>query len=356
MKPLKDHAMQLLDRYLVAVRKHLPWQRQDDIVAELRANLEAQLEEKEATLGRPLTAAEAEAWIKSLSSPMLMAAPYQPQQYLIGPGFFPIYRNVMRIALTWAIIIFCLANTITLVVKEPGDSGIIRALVNTLLNAPEVLLQAAAWITLVFAGLEFAVARHYVKLPDACAPFADWSTGTLPPFAAPETDGKKQPSYARAVAEVIFGIIFLIWFLLLPKHPFLWIGPGLYFVENLPFRLASVWMDCYWLLVALNIGQLIWHTINLLTGRWQKPQTVLLLVSKTIMLMAMALLLRAPGHLPVLLKHPAADSAQYGSMLNNINRSIYLSAEVICAVIALQIIWHIAQLCMETYRKRTAAI
>jgi hypothetical protein len=82
--------MELLDRYLEAVRKHLPWQRQDDIIAELRANLEAQLDEKEASLGRPLTAAEAEAWLKQLGSPILMAAPNQPQQYLIGPAIFPI--------------------------------------------------------------------------------------------------------------------------------------------------------------------------------------------------------------------------------------------------------------------------
>ncbi len=68
--------MELLDRYLEAVKKHLPWQRQDDIIAELRANLEAQLEEKEAALGRPLTQAEVEAWLKQLGSPMQMAAPY----------------------------------------------------------------------------------------------------------------------------------------------------------------------------------------------------------------------------------------------------------------------------------------
>ena len=101
--------MELLDRYLQAVRKHLPWQRQDDIIAELRANLEAQLEEKEAELGRPLTAVEMEDWIKQLGSPLQMAAHYRPQQYLIGPTLFPIYRNVLKIALIWATIIYCLA-------------------------------------------------------------------------------------------------------------------------------------------------------------------------------------------------------------------------------------------------------
>ena len=55
--------MELLDRYLQAVKMHLPWQRQDDIVAELRANLEAQLEDKEAELGRPLTKEEATRYV-----------------------------------------------------------------------------------------------------------------------------------------------------------------------------------------------------------------------------------------------------------------------------------------------------
>jgi len=65
--------MELLDRYLQAIKKHLPWQRQDDLIAELRANLESQLEDKEAELGRPLTAAEVEAWLKHMGSPMQAA-------------------------------------------------------------------------------------------------------------------------------------------------------------------------------------------------------------------------------------------------------------------------------------------
>ena len=46
--------MELLDRYLQAVKKYLPARRQDDIIAELRANMESQIEDKESELGRPL--------------------------------------------------------------------------------------------------------------------------------------------------------------------------------------------------------------------------------------------------------------------------------------------------------------
>jgi hypothetical protein len=346
--------MKLLDRYLESVRKHLPWQRQDDIIAELRANLEAQLEEKESVLGRPLTDAEAEAWIKSLGSPMHMAAPYQPQQYLIGPALFPIYRNVMRIALTWAFIIFAVANTVTLPLIKSQDIDIVHAIVNTLLNLPEILLQTAAWVTLTFAAIEFAIARRYVKLPEVAGKFADWSTQALPPFG-PESDGEERPSYAKAVAEAIFGFLFLIWLLLLPRHPFLWLGPGLYYLQSLPYKLAPVWMHCYWALVALNSVQLIWNVTNLISGKWQKPQTLLLLVSKTIVLLGLAFLLKPPDHVTVLLKNPAADLAQHGPMLTQINRSVYLGAEVIAAIIVLQVLWHIVQLCLEVSRKSAAA-
>src|SRR5580658_9308636 len=104
--------MDLLDRYLEAVKKHLPWQRQGDIIDELRANLESQLEEREAALGRPLTKTEAETWLKQLGSPMQMAAHYQPQQYLIGPTIFPIYRHVLKLALSWAAVIYALSTVV----------------------------------------------------------------------------------------------------------------------------------------------------------------------------------------------------------------------------------------------------
>src|SRR5271170_7182158 len=98
--------MELLDRYLAAVKKHLPWQRQDDIVAELRANLESQFEDKEAELGRPPTALEVEAILKQMGPPMQVAARYQTQQYLIGPALFPTYWYLLRLVLVWAAVIY----------------------------------------------------------------------------------------------------------------------------------------------------------------------------------------------------------------------------------------------------------
>jgi hypothetical protein len=119
--------MELLDRYLQAVKRHLPWQRQDDIIAELRANLESQLEDKEAELGRPLNTGEMEAWLKQMGPPMQVAARYQPQQYLIGPAVFPTYWFVLRTAFLWALIIYSIVSAVLIVVKIPSGIAVLEA-------------------------------------------------------------------------------------------------------------------------------------------------------------------------------------------------------------------------------------
>src|SRR5436305_3676306 len=144
--------MELLDRYLGAVRKHLPWERQDDIIAELRANLESQLEEKEEELGRPLTQAEAEGWLKELGPPLQMASRYHAPRYLIGPGVFPIYWHVLKLAFLCATLVYTVVTVVQLAVNRPDLSAVADAI----LRVPVVLMTTAAWLTLVFAALEIA--------------------------------------------------------------------------------------------------------------------------------------------------------------------------------------------------------
>ena len=149
--------MELLDRYLQAVKKYLPWQRQDDILAELRANLEAQLEEKEEELGRPLTQKEAEEWLKHIGPPMKMAARYQPQQYLIGPELFPVYWYVLKLVMFWAVAVFLIVSGVQLAVDQTSATS---AALHAALKIPGVLVQSAGWVTVIFAALEL-VAKYY---------------------------------------------------------------------------------------------------------------------------------------------------------------------------------------------------
>jgi hypothetical protein len=344
--------MELLDRYLQSVRKHLPFERQDDIVAELRANLEAQLEEKEAALGRPLTQPEAEEWIRQLGSPIHMAAHYQPQQYLIGPALFPIYRHVLKLALSWAAIIFAIATVVQFVAGTQPDGA---SLLVAFLHLPLVILYTAAWCTLVFAAIEYAVMRGLIKLPQVEPLSMLWAPGVLP-AAELRTQSKKPRSYAQAVAEVVVAFFLLDWLLLIPHHPWLLMGPGVAFLNVSPYQLAPVWWQFYWAIVALNVVQLGWNLENLLRGTWRQPHPVKHIVFKFLGLIPLAFVLGARDHVLIVLKHPMLDQARYGATLDSINFYTNRGFLVVAAITSIQLIWDFAQLTRNAHRNHATAM
>ena len=341
--------MELLDRYLQAVKKHLPWQRQDDIIAELKANLEAQLEDREAELGRKLSDAEVEAWLKQLGSPIQVAARYQPQRYLIGPGLFPIYWYVLRLVMVWCAVIYTVVNVIQIVASGSDTEAIWRAAA----HLPQVLFINVAIMTLIFAVIEWTGAQIPGKVQTMVGMAPPWQVGRTPRFAPGEGCGKKR-TYAHAVAEVIFGWILLVWLLLVPHHPFLLFGPGVYYFDSLPFQLASVWWTWYWWIVALNAVELVWHMVALLRGTWQGPQRALHFAKSGLGLIALSVLLTAPGHALFLLKSTAAHPGD-AATLALVNQNTYRAFQIVVVIIVLRLLWEVGQMGVEAYRNRQAA-
>src|SRR4029453_711717 len=94
--------MDLVDRYVSAVKRHLPAKQQDDIVNELTDDILSQIRDKEEELGRPLNETEQEVLLKQYGHPYLLAMRYRPQQYLIGPALFQFYVPALKIALALA--------------------------------------------------------------------------------------------------------------------------------------------------------------------------------------------------------------------------------------------------------------
>jgi hypothetical protein len=349
--------MDLLDRYLQAVKKHLPWQRQDDILAELRANLEAQLEDKEAGLGRPLTMGEAEDWLRQIGPPRQVAARYQPQQYLIGPLLYPEYWFVLRTAVFWVMIVYLIGVAVQIAVRTPSWAAVFEGL----LHVPEVLLTTAASVTLIFAVIEFMAARYPERWPALAAFPSDWSPSALPKAEKVSERGQKPRSRAHAVAEVILIFLGLAWLLLLPHYPYLLIGPGAAYLYARgqyisPFQLAPVWVQVYWWIVALTLFQLIWRCIALYLGKWQQQRNAERTATAALGLIPLGLLLSIGDHAYITLKHPALDQLRYGVTLNSINKAIHLSLLVLCAINLLQILWGIGRLSLDSYRKRAAAM
>lgn len=340
--------MELLDRYLEAIRKYLPNRRQDDIIAELRANMESQIEDREGELGRALTQGEFEDLLRKMGPPVVVASRYQPQQYLIGPTFFPLYIYVLRVALLWAFIITVIVSTVVLPFTADGPQSV----VDSLFRIPAILIQVAGWVTLVFVAIEFASTRY----PEICPPIEgitrNWHPNSLPPLEKDLLRRGKPRSFAQAIAEILFGALFLAWLLLVPRYPFLIMGPGAVYLKVGPFALAHVWWAFFWWVLALNIFQIVWKCVDLARGKWQFPSRIQQVAFKAVGLIPIIILLTARDQVYVLLKSPGADQLKYGENISQLNNGIHFAFAVICAIVALQLAWDLWVMARDGYRSR----
>jgi hypothetical protein len=190
--------VELLDRYLQAVGFWLPKKQKRDILAELSEDIRSQIEEKESDLGRRLDDAELTAILKTRGAPLLVAERYLPQQHLIGPLLFPIYRLVLTWAMLYQIpwflfwIGFALLNR-----SHPGsDPG--AAVAGALKSLWLVAVYAFAAITATFALLE----RYQAK-----SRFLEqWNPRKLPRLQHPN-----QISRCNSAAELAWNGMLILW-------------------------------------------------------------------------------------------------------------------------------------------------
>ena len=190
--------MQLLDRYLAAVRRSLPSGQEDDILAEIADDLQSQGEAKEAQLGRPLTVDEESAMLKAYGNPRLVASRYSSQQYLIGPTFLPFYWYTLRIVVIIALV--TVFFSIAMVPSGPLQSfGYMWGALWT------TFFSAVGGVTTVFVVLEYVQRRF-----DRNVGIGSWNPRKLPP-----ADGRSIP-LSRSIPELVISIVIMLWILGIP--------------------------------------------------------------------------------------------------------------------------------------------
>lgn len=118
--------MSLLDRYLNAVAAQLPRETRDDIIAELRDELETTLEARAAEKGRPLTDDEVESVLRDMGHPLTVAARFGagPNQ-VVGPELYPWWMFGVRAALT---VMVCITVIGAIVRVLAGDTDVSQAI------------------------------------------------------------------------------------------------------------------------------------------------------------------------------------------------------------------------------------
>jgi ABC-type branched-subunit amino acid transport system permease subunit len=191
--------MDLLERYLQAVRFFLPRGSQDDIVRELEEDLRAQMDDRESQLGRTMTDGERSEILKRHGHPMLVAGRYRTHQRLIGPAFFPMYALVLKLGLGVCLLVTAVLATVGAVMEGDAASHFGSAI----LEYPGRALMVFAWTTLSFAAIDYALTRWDVAY--------SWDPKTLPRLQPNANWTSRLNSLVELIATVVgLGLAYLV--------------------------------------------------------------------------------------------------------------------------------------------------
>jgi len=198
--------MNLIDKYVVEVGKHLPRKNRADIEAEIRSTLEDMLDERTQGAG-PADEATIFQVLKEYGAPREVAAKYKTHPYLVGPRLFPIFEMVLRIVVA--------------VVIGASLIGLTLDLLQTGLTGPEVVSALGKWLGGLFTGLIaafgnivliFAIIERTKAANDAFEKeVRDWDPKELQQENDPDEVDK-----ADHVATLIFSTLALVVFNLYP--------------------------------------------------------------------------------------------------------------------------------------------
>jgi hypothetical protein len=270
----------LIDRYLQTVRISLPADRRDDIVRELSADIREKVADREAELGRGLTADEQEAVLKQFGHPLMLATRYGPQRHVIGPALFPVYTMTLKIALGSAV-----AVNVALAIAQLASGSAPGTAIGHLASFPfTVAVMVFGWVTLVFALIDLNLPR-LLQATDV-----DFK-GLIQPKV------ERSPRRWALIAEIVGSTVFLLWWLAIPKAPFLVFGPAAAFLA-----LAPIWQQLYLPIAVIWVVSLAVLWAVLLRPDWGRVRTIggfvtdfLALVLAGILLNADAVVQLAPG-------------------------------------------------------------
>jgi hypothetical protein len=302
--------MELLDRYLQAVRFWLPKAQQDDMIEELRDDLNSQVEERESSLARRLNEDEIIALLRETGHPLKVAARYQPQQQsLIGLMLFPIYKFVLKmVGLFYMLPSFLVWIALVLFVPQYHAENAFLAALRGYGGMWTNAFVIFAIITLIFAVVE--------KFQGKIDVLQRWDPRKLP--AASKR--KERVSRIETIFELIFSILFIWGWLALPGIAHAMLAPA----EKI-LTLSPALTPYYWLCLLPMSLNMVQQAINLLRPEWTWLRPSVQLLSTTITAAIVTFMMRLYPYFTVAnttagdTKH-AADYANLALHVNQISQ------------------------------------
>lgn len=282
--------MDLIERYLGAVRWNLPSAKADDIIAELADLIAARIEDREEMLGRTLMPDEVSQILREFGHPLAVAGQYHGQRALIGAEVFPFYWFALKIVLAVVAVIELVQIGGAILVRGDfvhgfthGTGGLIHS-----------LLYNAAWVTLAFAVIE--------RTGWLDAYLAKWKPEELPDLGKLRLDLPPRKRW-EPLFEIGFGVAFLIWWAGGYTIPF---GP-----HDTDVRITggAVWQGLYWPVVALVWTRIALSMISFVRPAW-KPIRAALTIGCTAGTLAIIRVLHEAGQMLIVTGGDATKAAR----------------------------------------------
>lgn len=282
--------MELIDRYVAEVGRHIPEKMRTDIEAEIRSLLEDTLEDRAHQQGRQPDEEMVVEMLKSYGKPEKVAATYLPPRYLIGPHLYPVFLMTIRIMLLVVFIISLVQFGFSVTLSKGGLAQIGFSFAEALSTFLSGGLNGLGVIVIVFAILQW-------KLPQKDAQSADWDPRKLE-AVPPKRDQVKTRSM---IVETILAAVFLLAFILYADRI------GLYMVSDGRWIFTPVLTQTFynilpWIYTLWGLSILL-NLAVLRKGRWQ-PVTHWLSAGLT--LFNIILLLVLLGGAPIVTLSPQA--------------------------------------------------
>jgi hypothetical protein len=242
--------MELINRYLHAVRFWLPKKQRDDIIAELSEEIRCQVEEREREAGRKLDDHELAGVLRPLGPPFAAANRYLPQRHLIGPVLFPIYLLVLRI-----VILICLVPHIVawfVFVANPHGSWVAAASSSF----------GSLWMSVFFSvGIVTAIFAVIERTKANARPSGEWDPLKLPAVRDP----LRIPP-GSSIANLVFSAVLLA----------LWAGSlgfqTVFQVAGVRITLAPSWRYFVGGFALIMLAHAALAVANLVRARWTRAR------------------------------------------------------------------------------------
>jgi hypothetical protein len=251
--------MDLLDRYLQAVKFWLPSAHRRDIIAELSEDLRSQIEDQEKAVGRPLTDAEVEAILRHVGRPVLVANRYLPQRYLIGPVWFPIYAFVLKIVAACYLVPWIL---MWVAAYRAGHAGArwLDALGEAWGGFWLAATIAIGGVTTVFAALERAQANSGF--------LENWDPRKLPAVRDP-----RRMSRLSSTLDLVANVVFCSWWIVAMRSSLVLDRP------DVRVALAPAWHLFFVGFLTLALVNIVVAGVNLLRPYWTRGRAAVRLAA-----------------------------------------------------------------------------